>query len=234
MNRAERKWLLLVVLAGYVAAAIVAASTVRPSGGPVRWLVLPGVAYLAAVRSLGEFARIAAVGPAAMNALYAVAAYGLWWLGSYLLGVRVVAAPRGLLRAVALAFPGVVGIALSVVLLLGGLAGAAGLLGDALSPTAGLLVAVLGGVVWVPALGWLSRVRSTVHGWQSRTLEHADPALEIGAYAVLLAGLALVGVAVALDVGAQYLVIAVLSVLVLAVVAVVPTGGASGVGTDYG
>lgn len=234
MNRAERKAVVAVVLAGYVGGTVVAAATLRPDGGTVQVALAPGVAYLAAVRSLARFAAIAAVGPAAMNAVYACCAYGVWWLGAYLLGVRVLRAPRGQLKAMALAFPGVVGVALGVALVVGGIAGAAGLLGDALPATGWLVVAVAGGVLWVPALGWLSRVRSTVHGWQSRTLEHADTALEVGAYAVLLSGLALLVVAVALSVGAQYLVVAVLSVVVLAVTAVVPTGGQRGGATGFG
>jgi hypothetical protein len=234
MNRVERKALVLVVLAGYVGGAVVAAATLRPAAGPLRAVLAPGVAYLAAVRALVRFGQIAAVGPAAMNALYAVAAYTLWWVGAYVLGVRVLSVARGELKATALAFPGVVGVAASVGLVAGGLAGAAGLTGDALSTTGFLAVAVLGGLVWVPALVWLSRVRSRAFGWQSRALQHADTAVEVGAYAVLLAGLALAGVAVGLDVGAQYLVVAVLAVAVVAVTAVVPTGGDRDPGTGFG
>lgn len=233
MNRVERKALVAVVLAGYVGGAVVAAATLRPETGPLRALLAPGVAYLAAVRALVRFAEIAAVGPAAMNALYAVAAYTLWWIGAYVLGVRVLSVARGELKATALAFPGVVGVTASVALVAGGLAGAAGLLGDALSTAGFLAVAVLGGLVWVPALAWLSRVRSRAFGWQSRALQHADTAVEVGADVVLLAGLGLVGVAVALDVGPQYLVVAVLSVLVVALTAVVPTGGDRDRGNGY-
>lgn len=225
MNRAERKAVVALVLAGYAGGAVVAAATLQPLAGPLRVALAPGVAYLAALRALSDFAAIAAVGPAAMNALYAVCGYALWWVGAYLVGVRVLGAPRGQLKAVALSFPGVVGVAVSLALVVGGLAGAAGAFGNGRSRTAWLVLAVAGGVLWVPALGWISRVRSRAFGWQTRTLEHGDVGLEMAGYAVLLAGLALVAVGVTLDVGAQYLVVAVLAVAVLGVTALVPTGG---------
>jgi hypothetical protein len=233
MNRVERKALVATLLSGYVGGAVVAAATLRPTAGPVRLVLAPGVGYLAALQALARFAEIAAVGPGAMNGLYACCAYALWWGGAYLVGVRVLGVARGELKGMALAFPGVVGVAASVALVLGGLAGAGGVLGTALSTTGYLAVALAGGLVWVPALAWLSRVRTRAFGWQSRALEHADTAVEVGAYAVLLAGLALVAVAVALGVGAQYLAVAVLAVLVVAITAVVPTGGKRDPGTAF-
>lgn len=233
MNRAERQWLVLLVLAGYVAAAIVAASTMRPLGEVARALAFPGVVYLEAVGALVRFAEIAAVAAAAMNALYAVAGYALWWVGGYLLGIRVLDSSRGELKAIALAFPGVLGVATSAALLVGGVAGAAGLLGEGLSTPAFLGLAVLGAGLWVPALIWLSRMRSARFGWQSRALEHYDTAVEISGYALVLTGLALAVAATVLDVGAQFLVVSVTGALLVAVTVLVPTGGAREPGTGF-
>lgn len=232
MNRAERRAAVFLALSTYVGGSIVAASVLSLPGG-VRTAVFPGVFYLAAVRALAAFADIATVGPAAMNALYALAAYVGWCLAGYLLGARGLDVARGELKAMALAYPGVVGVAVSVALLVGGALGAAGLLGDALPLEGFLAVLLVGAVLWVPSLGWLSRARTRQFGWQSRPLERVDAAVEAGGYAFLLAGLGLVGVAVAVDVGPQYLVVALLLLVVVAVTVAVPTGGAREPGPGY-
>jgi hypothetical protein len=233
MNRAERKGVLFAVLAAYVGGAIVVAATASPPAGPVRAALFPGVLYLEALGALVEFARIAAVGPAAMNAVYAAVAFVAWCAGAYLVGVRAVGVARGELKAMALAYPGVVGILASVGLLAAGIAGAAGLVsgGPEWLPFAAL--ALFGAALWVPALVWLSKVRTATFGWQSRALEHADVAVELPAYLVLTVGLALAMVAVAMDVGPQYLVLTVMGLGVVVVTVVVPTGGTSGSDVAY-
>lgn len=234
MNRPERKLLVFLALAGYVGAAIVAASTVRPGPGAFRTAVFPGVVYLSTVQALGQFARIAAVAPAAMGLLYAVAGYACWWVGGYLVGVRVLAIPRGELKAVVLAFPGVVVAAAGLALAAGGFGAAAGLVASDRRTPALLGVALVGAALWVPALAWLARVRSARFGWQSRALRQVDPAVEVGGYALLVAGLGLAAAAVAVDVAAQYLAVSVIGAVLVAVTVVVPTGGTRESGTQFG
>lgn len=237
MTRTERQAAVFLALAAYVGGSVVAASVLSPAGDLLRAAVFPGVFYLAAIRTLAAFAAIASVGPAAMNALYAAAAYVGWCLAGYLLGVRGLGYARGELKAVALAFPGVLGVLASAALLVVGLLGAvgavAGPIGEALTTTGFVGLAFAGGGLWVPSLAWLSRVRTRQFGWNARPLERVDAAVELVAYAILLAGLALVGVAVALAVGPQYLVVSVLLLLVVAVTVVVPTGGAREPGAGY-
>lgn len=233
MNRAERQSAVFLVLAAYVGGSVVAAAVLAPAGEVARTVVFPGVVYLEAVGALGRFADIASVGPAAMHALYAAAGYLGWCVAAYLAGVRALGLPRGELKAMALAFPGVLGAVAGVAMLVGGALGAAGVVGG-LSTMGFLGVALAGAVLWLPSLAWLSRVRTARFGWQSRALEHVDAAVEVGAYAVLLAGLALAAGALAVGVGPQYLVVAALALVVVAVSVVVPTGGRREAGPGFG
>lgn len=217
MHRTERRAGVFLALSVFVGGSIVAVTVSRPSSTAGKVALSVGVFYVEAVAALTEFARLSAVGAVAMNAVYAVAAYVVWWAGSYVVVVRGLERTRGEFRTIALVFPGLVAVVLGGALFVGGMASGAGML-DLGLPRDGRALAFFGGpIVGFFGFLWTTMVHDAGIGWRLQNLKYTNTAIEVGAYLLLFAGLALVLASVVLGVGAQYLMVSLIGVVVAAV-----------------
>lgn len=221
MRRTERRVGVFAVLSVFVGGSIVAAAVSRPSGS-ARVALAVGVFYLEAVAALSAFARASALDAGTMNAVYGLLAYVVWWGGSYLVMLGGLGLDRTTIRTVALAS---LGLAVSLSGAAAALAGLGGVVGVLELDRPASLAALFAGIaVAILASLWTDVVRSggADVGWGLTNLEYTNTAVEVGVHLLLLSGLGLFALAVVAGVGAQYLVVALLGVALVAVSVVVP------------
>lgn len=221
MGQIERQVGVFVALASLVCGSIVVAVVSPPSSMTGRLVLGVGVFYTGAVGALREFARQASVDVEVMNAAFALLAYVVWWLGTYVIVVRGLSFDRGEFQTVALTFFGIAMTfgAIAVALFGGGVV--FGVVED-VSTTIGTAALFGGGFVAYVLVFITAGIHDAEIGWGLEDLSYANAAVEAGAYLLLFVGLGLVAAGLSLDVGAQYLIVSLLGTVVAAISTTVP------------